>query len=248
MSLEHASEGRRGCVVGLFGWLVVLAGRLTDACDVVQRDRNSLHRFGVGVVRCRAVGARYPAGGRDRSGTGNRSRSGRQACVVTSDAAHDGEHATAGGVRAASWRWQWSSGAATSAGPRPSSIALAERLRRLGANATIVFVEQPGPLGQRLASAGLPYRSVGLGRGRDIVRHPRRYAREVASVGGDGALLLEMRFHRSRSACGRLSRSDRGNRTWCPARTARSLEVQAAALAPRPCERRVGRRRRGCCV
>jgi glycosyltransferase involved in cell wall biosynthesis len=79
-------------------------------------------------------------------------------------------------------------------GAETLSIALAEHLRRLGANATVVFVEQPGPLGQRLASAGVPYRSVGLGRGRDVVRHPRRYAHEVAGVGADGALLLECGF------------------------------------------------------
>lgn len=79
-------------------------------------------------------------------------------------------------------------------GAETLSIALAEHLRRLGANATILFVEQPGPLAQRLAAAGVPHRSVGLRRGRDVVRHPRRFASEVAGVGGDGALLLECGF------------------------------------------------------
>ncbi len=79
-------------------------------------------------------------------------------------------------------------------GAETLAIALTEHLRRLGANATIVFVEQPGPLAQRLAAGGIPYRSVGLGRGRDVIRHPRRFANEVAGVGADGALLLECGF------------------------------------------------------
>jgi len=68
---------------------------------------------------------------------------------------------------------------------------LAECLRRLGANATIVFVAKSGPLDERLLRAGVPHCSLGFERGRDVVRHPRRYAAEIARVGPDGALLVE---------------------------------------------------------
>jgi glycosyltransferase involved in cell wall biosynthesis len=79
-------------------------------------------------------------------------------------------------------------------GAETLGVALTEHLRRLGANATLVFVQQPGPLGQRLAVGDVPYRNIGLGRGRDVIRHPRQFANGVAEVGGDGALLLECGF------------------------------------------------------
>jgi glycosyltransferase involved in cell wall biosynthesis len=79
-------------------------------------------------------------------------------------------------------------------GAETLSISLAKRLRRLGADVTIVFVQEPWSLAQRLSSAGVPYRSLGLARGRDVLWHPRRYAAEVADVGADGALLLECGF------------------------------------------------------
>lgn len=70
------------------------------------------------------------------------------------------------------------------------TVALADQMRRLGTEATVVFIEGSQPLAARLASLDLPYRSIGLGRGRDILRHPRRYAAEVAEAGPDGALLV----------------------------------------------------------
>ena len=76
-------------------------------------------------------------------------------------------------------------------GAETLNIALAGRLRQLGVNITIVFIGDPWPLAERLSDAGIPYRSLGLRRGRDILRHPRRYAAEVTSVGPHGALLLE---------------------------------------------------------
>lgn len=79
-------------------------------------------------------------------------------------------------------------------GAETLGIALAERLCRLGANVTIVFVQRPWPLATRLSSTDVPYKSLGLARGRDVLSHPRRYAFEVADAGADGALLLECGF------------------------------------------------------
>jgi glycosyltransferase involved in cell wall biosynthesis len=79
-------------------------------------------------------------------------------------------------------------------GAETLSVSLAERLRRLGADVTIVLVEQPGPLAERLASAGIPHRSLGFKHGRGVLRHPRRYTAGVARSGQDGALLVERGF------------------------------------------------------
>lgn len=70
------------------------------------------------------------------------------------------------------------------------SVSLAERFRRRGVEATVVFIEGSEPLGGRLDELGLPHRSIGLQRGRHVLRHPFRYAREVARAGPDGALLV----------------------------------------------------------
>lgn len=70
------------------------------------------------------------------------------------------------------------------------SVTLAEQMRRLGVEATVVFIEGSQPLGGRLDELGLPYCSIGLRRGREILRHPIRYASKVAQVGPDGALLV----------------------------------------------------------
>jgi glycosyltransferase involved in cell wall biosynthesis len=79
-------------------------------------------------------------------------------------------------------------------GAETLSVALAEHMRRLGADVTIVFIEQPWSLAPRLALADVPYRALGFGRGRDVLRRPRRYAAGVADVGGNGALLVECGF------------------------------------------------------
>ncbi len=74
-------------------------------------------------------------------------------------------------------------------GAERMTVSLGERLRSLGAEVTVVFVQHPHPLAERLETVGLPYRCLGLRRGRAVVRHPRRYAKVVADVGRDGALL-----------------------------------------------------------
>lgn len=70
-------------------------------------------------------------------------------------------------------------------------VSLGAAFRRAGVNAEVVFLTDPGSLGRRLAASGVPYRALGFRRGRDILRHPRRYAAEIARVGTDGALLIE---------------------------------------------------------
>jgi glycosyltransferase involved in cell wall biosynthesis len=75
-------------------------------------------------------------------------------------------------------------------GAETHSIALAEQMRCLGAAITVVFIEKPGALTGRLSDILIPYRSLGLSRGRDVLRYPRSYAAEVARAGADGALLM----------------------------------------------------------
>jgi glycosyltransferase involved in cell wall biosynthesis len=74
------------------------------------------------------------------------------------------------------------------------SLSIAQGLRELGAEATMVFVEQPQPLAARLPDTGVSFRELGFDRGSDVLRHPRTYASEVARVGSGGALLLECGF------------------------------------------------------
>jgi glycosyltransferase involved in cell wall biosynthesis len=74
------------------------------------------------------------------------------------------------------------------------SVSLAESMRRLGADVTIVFIEQPFPLARRLSGLGIPHRSLGFRRGRDVLLHPRRYASGIQPVSRDGALLIDCGF------------------------------------------------------
>jgi len=70
------------------------------------------------------------------------------------------------------------------------SVALADEMRKVGVEATVVFVEGPEPLARRLEQHELPYRAIGMPRGRSVLRHPSRYADEVRRAGPDGALLV----------------------------------------------------------
>jgi glycosyltransferase involved in cell wall biosynthesis len=72
--------------------------------------------------------------------------------------------------------------------------SLAARLGRLDVDTTMVFVSDPRPLVERTGADGVPYLSLGFGRGRDVVRHPRRFAAAVTDAGADGALLVECGF------------------------------------------------------
>lgn len=79
-------------------------------------------------------------------------------------------------------------------GAETLNAALAEHLCRLGAHVTIVFIGTPRPLAERLSYADIPYRSLGLGPGHKVLRHPRQFAAEIARSGPDGALLVERGF------------------------------------------------------
>jgi glycosyltransferase involved in cell wall biosynthesis len=79
-------------------------------------------------------------------------------------------------------------------GAETMMLALAKRMRELGAVAEVVILGGEGPLVDRLSDQGLPYRLVGLSRGRDILRRPRHCARVMTAAGPDGALLPECGF------------------------------------------------------
>ncbi len=73
-------------------------------------------------------------------------------------------------------------------------LGLGQRLPRFGADPEVVIVGEDGPLIDRLRTADLPYRCLGFARGRDVIRHPTRFAQAVGRHGADGALLLECGF------------------------------------------------------
>ncbi len=75
-------------------------------------------------------------------------------------------------------------------GAEVHGIELANQLRTMGVEATIVFIENPQSLSVRLSDRQVSYRSIGLRRGSDVLWHPRRYASEVRKAGPDGALLM----------------------------------------------------------
>ncbi len=79
-------------------------------------------------------------------------------------------------------------------GAEVQTAKLAQRLQPHGVAATIVFVTRPEPLVGRLGHIGVPHASLGLGRGRAVLYHPREYAAAVAHAGPDGALLVECGF------------------------------------------------------
>jgi glycosyltransferase involved in cell wall biosynthesis len=76
-------------------------------------------------------------------------------------------------------------------GAETLALALAQRFARFGAEPELVIIGRDGPLTDRLRAAGMPYRTLGFGRGREILLHPRRLAREVAAAGPDGVLIGE---------------------------------------------------------
>lgn len=94
----------------------------------------------------------------------------------------------------------------TVGGAEVQSLALAGQMHRMGVEATLVFIEGPQSIDARLEDKQVPYRSLGFRRGRDILRHPRRYAVEVARAGADGALLMACGFMGAALRAGGYSR------------------------------------------
>jgi glycosyltransferase involved in cell wall biosynthesis len=77
----------------------------------------------------------------------------------------------------------------TVGGAEVFSANLCVALREFGVCSTLVFVGKPSPLSDLVEQLGIPYVSLDLSRGSRVVLHARRFARLVASVGRDGALL-----------------------------------------------------------
>jgi glycosyltransferase involved in cell wall biosynthesis len=75
-------------------------------------------------------------------------------------------------------------------GAETFSVALASALRKEGADARLVFVTNPSRLTMRARTAGIPFETLGLKRGRDVILHPRRLARATRQAGADGAILV----------------------------------------------------------
>jgi glycosyltransferase involved in cell wall biosynthesis len=67
---------------------------------------------------------------------------------------------------------------------------MAQQLRALGINATLVVITSAHPLSERLDDTDTPVIELGLPRGRQLIRVARRYAAVLRHVGPDGALLM----------------------------------------------------------
>lgn len=76
-------------------------------------------------------------------------------------------------------------------GAEAFNLALAAALRKLDVDTTIVFITEPGLLGERPRTAAIPFQSLGFGRGRDVLIRPNVFAAAVTKAGPDGALLPE---------------------------------------------------------
>lgn len=71
---------------------------------------------------------------------------------------------------------------------------LCRTLREIGSETGVVFVTDSEPLATRLDADGIPHTSLGLARGREVLSHPRSFAKAVQSLGRDGVLLLGSGF------------------------------------------------------
>jgi glycosyltransferase involved in cell wall biosynthesis len=67
---------------------------------------------------------------------------------------------------------------------------LCRTMRDLGAEASVLFVSGGEPLSSRLDADGIPYKSLRLGRGREVIRHSRALAKGAQALGPDGVLLM----------------------------------------------------------
>ncbi len=82
----------------------------------------------------------------------------------------------------------------TIGGAEVLTVELARSMRRLGVQVEVVLLTAGGPLTERLAAADVPFRILGFKRGRDVLRHPRRYAAALNATGTDGVVLPECGF------------------------------------------------------
>jgi glycosyltransferase involved in cell wall biosynthesis len=77
----------------------------------------------------------------------------------------------------------------TVGGAETFTADLCRTMRELGADVQIVFVTSSEPLSSRIDAVGIPYTSLGLARGREVLYHPRVLASTVQALGHDGVLL-----------------------------------------------------------
>jgi L-malate glycosyltransferase len=75
-------------------------------------------------------------------------------------------------------------------GAQSLTAELASALRHRGHRVSVIFVTRPDPLSQHLEKLDVPYAALGLGRGRAVLRHPRKLARLADALGHDCALVV----------------------------------------------------------
>jgi glycosyltransferase involved in cell wall biosynthesis len=69
------------------------------------------------------------------------------------------------------------------------SAELAAALRRIGVDARMLFVRDPGALAADLDALAVPYESFGARRVQEVLWRPRAFAAQAARMGPDGALI-----------------------------------------------------------
>ena len=77
----------------------------------------------------------------------------------------------------------------TVGGAETFTADLCRTMRDLGASPGVVFVMHGQPLSERLDAAAIPHTTLGLPRGREVIRHPRAFAEAVSAIGPDGVFL-----------------------------------------------------------
>lgn len=74
------------------------------------------------------------------------------------------------------------------------SVSLAGEFRRRGVDATVVFVGAEDQLRSQLAAEGVPSVHLEFRRGAEVLRHPRHFARAIATIEADVAILSSFGF------------------------------------------------------
>jgi glycosyltransferase involved in cell wall biosynthesis len=79
-------------------------------------------------------------------------------------------------------------------GAEAFSVSLIREFRRRDVDVRAVFVCDPDPLARDLAAADVPHATLGLKRGRNVLRNARRFARSEEFRGAEVALLVSPGF------------------------------------------------------
>src|SRR5215207_153419 len=155
-----------------------MAGRSCDADDTTRVASGPASSGGA------AVGPRTTEG----TTAGRSSPCGREPCVWRRRpllSRCPPRRPRVGMIRIASVLWSGLVG-----GAETFTAELCRAMRDLGVDAGVVFVTRGGPLSSRLDADGIPHASLELGRGREVLRHPRMLASAVQALGPDGVLLM----------------------------------------------------------